>query len=187
MPAGSVAVVGESPVTRGQFDRWARIAARTGRLKVVPKPPGYTKCIARKKGTKTRRKARCAAEFRRLRDEVMAFLLSWRWIELEAAERSIVATDEEVQAEFVKQRDASFPSDAAYLDFKDDTGQTDADVRYRIRVQMLSDRIRDRVLEESGATSNQEQVLADFVRAYRAKWVARTACARTWRTRDCGS
>ena len=150
-------------------------------------PPNYKGCIAKQKGTKKRRKARCQNEFFRVRREVMGFLLPATWIQAEAAERSIVVTDAEVEQEFAKQRDATFKTDAAYLDYKDDTLLTEADMRFKVRVAMLSDRVRDQALEESRATSGQQEALDRFVAEYRKKWIGRTTCAKRYRARECGA
>jgi hypothetical protein len=184
VPAGSVATVDEDKITQAEFDHWARISARQLRVR-LSKPPAYAKCVAKKGGTKKRRKARCAAEFRKVRDETMAFLIPAHWIELEAVERSIVVTDDEVRAEVARQREATFKTDAEWLDYKDDTGLTDADIRFKVRKEMLSNRVRDQVLEESHTTNGQGAVLESFSKAYRSKWIPRTTCAPSYKTLDC--
>lgn len=172
-------------VTVREYDHWARISARALRVRVVPKPPEFKKCVAAKKGK--RRKARCQAEFTRVRDETLNFLLPAKWIAVEATERGLSVTDAEVEQEFIKQRDAQFKTDAAYLDFKDDTLQTDNDLRYKVRVSLLSDRVRNQVLSQSGATSGQGAVMQRFEADYRAKWFARTVCTKRYRSVNCGT
>lgn len=187
MPAGAVATVGETTITQSSFDRWARIAARSLGYRAVPRPPSYRACVkGEKRGPVTRRKTRCANRFRAIRNDAMAFLIGARWLELETAERAIVVTVEEVEQEFTRRRD-QFPNDAAYLDFKSASGKTDGDIRFTIRVDLLTQRLRDAALSESGATTDQAAALERFVAAYRAKWVARTACARYHRMSDCGA
>jgi hypothetical protein len=60
-------------------------------------------------------------------------------------------------------------------------------IRLRIRLDLLSGKLRD-LVTAGAATPNEEQERLDaFVREFRRKWRARTACRPPWVSEsDCG-
>ena len=135
----------------------------------------------------------------------LQLLVSLAWIGGEAGEQGIVVTDAQVQKSFDEQRRQSFPKDADFQRFLRQTHQTVADIQLRVRSDLLSDRIRDKVTAPAAAAvtgaqveaavrkagpevmraevrahlvSDAEQTALDaFVTAFTAKWKARTTCA----------
>ena len=76
----------------------------------------------------------------------MQLLISFRWIEGEAALQGITVSTRRVNAEYRRQKRASFPKERDFRRFLRTSGQTIADVKYRVRIDLLSERIRDRVV-----------------------------------------
>jgi foldase protein PrsA len=112
------------------FNHWYLVVAKQpqpGQKKAQPPPP-----LASRQG-------------QALKQQVMQFLLSSDWIEGEAKERGLSATSEEVQKQFLQTKKQSFPNDTAYQKFLQTSGQTIQDLLYRVRLDVLSNKIREDV------------------------------------------
>lgn len=119
------APTGTYATSTAELTHWARVARRSSG------------------GLTSRREARWQA---------FELLLSFAWIEGEAAERGLALSDEIVRREFLAQKRQSFPSDRDFRRFLRDTGQTVADVERRVRLDMLSNMIRDQVVAPAAAS-----------------------------------
>ena len=153
-------VVGEERISRGWLRHWADVAQRAGGGDDRP-----------------------GAQY-----QAAALLTRNRWIKGEAAERGVVVTREDVDRSFREQRVKTFPHRSDYRRFLRESGQTTRDIRGRVRVQLLSDALRE--LATAGATTPEEQQnrLDAFVREFHRKWRARTACRAPWISEsDCGT
>ncbi len=150
-------VVGDRRMSRGFLRHWADIARHLG------------------------------ADPKSARPVAAGLLITLRWVAGEAAERGVVVTREEVDREFIKQRDEAFPRRRDYRKFLRESGQTTADVRFRVRIDLHSDRLRELATEGAATPQEQQERLDAFVLAFRAKWRARTACRRPWVSEDCGA
>jgi foldase protein PrsA len=140
--SGDVADVEDAGnVTKQDFDHWLTVVAsqpQPGQKKPA-KPP--------KPGT---------AQYDAVKQQVMQFLVSAKWIEGEAKERGLSATDAEVKRQFEQTKDQSFPNDKAYKRFLKTSGQTEEDLLFRVRLDVLSNKIRQQVTEESANVSDGE-------------------------------
>jgi len=149
VPGNAVAEVDGTPVTRQDFDHWMNVAAKSGGA-TVPKPPDFAACVAaarkaqakpatgKPKVTDAQLKTQCKQQYNQLRDQVINLLVSFEWIEGEAKAQGVTATDAEVKKAFDTQRKQSFPKDS---------GQTEADILKRVRLDTLSNKIRDKVVK----------------------------------------
>lgn len=176
VPPNAVAKVGDTVIKKSEFDRWLNAAARGSQppgseVEVsVPDPPGFAKCVASKKKqpvpegaqqpTDQQLKEQCQAEYDSLKEQVMQFLVSAEWILQEAQERGIEVSDAEVKKQFEDQKDQSFPDDEAYKEFLEASGQTEQDLLFRVRLDAISNKVRQQILEGKSEVSN------DDVRAY---------------------
>ena len=86
----------------------------------------------------------------------MQFLVSAKWIEGEAKERGVSATPAEVERQFEQTKDQSFPNEKAYQRFLKTSGQTEEDLLFRVRLDVLSNKIRQQVTEDSQNVSDSE-------------------------------
>ena len=151
IPADAIAVVGSQPITRATFDHWFRIAAISLQSRIphgrhVPHRFGHCRPHHR----------RCRIDERALRDEVMPFLISAWWIEGEATLQGISVTDAEVTKQFDITRRESFDSRKAFRKFLRQSGMTVADLHYRVRVQLLSDGVREKVIASAPPVTDEE-------------------------------
>jgi hypothetical protein len=120
------------------------------------------------------------ADRRKLRAQAAGLLISYRWVGGEAAERGLRVAPAEVLQAFREQRDQAFPRRREYRRFLRDSGQTRANLLFRVRHQLLSDRVREQVVGDAPTPEEQQARLDAFVQAFNAKWRARTACLPPW-------
>ena len=105
----------------------------------------------------------------------MRFLVSAKWIEGEASRRRISPTEAEIMAAFRQAKDESFPTEKAYQRFLKRSGQTQQDVLYRVKLDVLSNKIRDDVLRgESGRAA--QKLIDSFSASFRRRWKSKTKC-----------
>ena len=102
----------------------------------------------------------CKQDYARLRDQVMQLLISFKWIDGEAAAQNITVTDAEVAQSFQEQKQQSFPKDADYKKFLKQSGQTQEDILQRVRLDLLSNKLRDKVI--AGKDQISDQAIAQF-------------------------
>jgi foldase protein PrsA len=159
LPGNSVADVAGNPVTSRAFDHWMYVAAKSnsaqspGAPVIVPNdPPQFTGCIKqarkaiptlRKTPTKALR-SDCQQLFTSLNSQVMNFLITGYWYQLEARRLHINVTAKQVQATFEKERKQAYPTQAAYQAFLKETGQTTADILYRVRIDLILSKLEAR-------------------------------------------
>ena len=170
IPGDSVATVDGTEITKKDDDRWLAIAAKSGGQPEgsIPEPPEFTDCIANKRETLPKPakgqpettddqlKEQCKAEYEALRNQVLQLLISFEWIKGEAEEQGVEVTDEEVQKQFEEQKKASFPKEEDYTKFLEQSGQTEEDILLRVRLDVLSNKIREKITEGDDEVSDTE-------------------------------
>jgi foldase protein PrsA len=176
-----VAIVDGQGIERQEFEHWMTVAAKsTGQhTAVVPDPAtGYRVCIAtkrkampvkdRRKVTDTRLRKQCEEELGQLRSQALQLLISFKWIEGEAAAQQITVSDAEVERAFQEQRRQSFPTDADFQRFLEQSGQRLEDILRRMRLDLLSNKIREKVVAGHDQVPAQaiEQFYADNERRF---------------------
>ena len=95
-----------------------------------------------------------------LKQQVMQFLISSYWIDGEASERGLSASPTEVQRQFAQTKKQSFPNDSAYKKFLASSGQTVQDLLFRVRLDVLSNKIRENVT--SGTSDVSQGAIKDY-------------------------
>jgi foldase protein PrsA len=152
LPGNSVASVAGNPIYTQAFNHWMYVLAKTqaaqapGEPVIVPNdPPNFTKCIAQVKAeipslAKTADKtlkADCGRVFTSLSSEVMNYLITSYWYQAEAHKLGIKVTNAQIQKTLAQAKKAQFSTATQFDTFLNSTGQTVADVTYRIRVEQL--------------------------------------------------
>src|SRR3954454_2371513 len=190
VPGNSVAKVGDDSITKTQFNHWMQVAAISsqgalpGAKKTavkVPQPPDFAECVATKtktapkpakgqpKPTATQFKAQCKQEYEGLRDQVLQFLISAQWIQGEASDQDVKVSDSEVNKQFQQTKKQSFPKEKDYAKFLKDSGMTQDDILFRVRLDTLSNKLREKV------TKGKDKVTDPQIAAYYNKNKARFA------------
>ncbi len=195
IPSGSVAVVVDTPITRTAFDHWMYVAAKSqvagspGQPVIVPDPPDFKSCIAQvhkqlpslKKASVKTLTADCQQLYTTLSSQVMDFLIKADWIQADGARQGIAPSDAQVDRSFSKDKQQQFPNGKGYQAFLTKTGQSDQDVRFRIRVNIIFGQLAAR--EKGSATAKQTAVTKREKQLYGAK----TRCAALVVMADCGN
>ena len=164
VPGNAVARVDDEVIRRSTFDHWVRVAAASsspptgaGARPAVPDPPSFRRCIAEKRRqvprppagqpqiTDSQLRQQCRQEFDLLRDQVMQFLIQSLWLQGEAEEMDIRVSRREVNESFQRQKRQSFPNEADYRRFLASSGMTEQDILLRVRLDLISNKIRDKV------------------------------------------
>jgi foldase protein PrsA len=170
VPGNAVAEVDGNAIEKSSFDHWLTVASRAGgqASAAAPKPPKFTACIKQKRKTTPKPakgqpkvtdaalKKQCKQEYDALRDQVLQLLVSFEWIEGEAKEQNIKVTDKEIQKAFEKQKKEAFPKEADFAKFLKDSGQTEKDIMKRVRLDALSNKIREKVTKGKDKVSDAE-------------------------------
>jgi foldase protein PrsA len=175
VPGNAVAEVDGEAIEKSSNDHWLQVAARSsgqGAGAKAPVPPDFTACVAQKrkttpkpakgqpKVTDEQLKTQCKQEYEQLRDQVLQLLISFQWLEGEAAEQDIEVTDAEVKKAFEEQKKQSFPKDADYQKFLKDSGQSEADLLLQVKADLLASKIRDKVVKGKDKVSDAQ--IEDF-------------------------
>jgi foldase protein PrsA len=120
------------------------------------------------KVTDTQLKTQCKQEYDQLRNQVLQLLISFKWIQGEANTMSVKVTDAEVKKSFGEQKKQSFPKDADYKKFLSTSGQTEADILQRVKLDLLSNKIRDKVVK--GKDTVSDKAIQDFYNKNKARF-----------------
>jgi foldase protein PrsA len=140
--SGDVADVDKAgTVSKDDFNHWLTVVSSQ------PQPGQKKPAAPPKPGTR---------QYDAVKQQVMQFLVSAKWIEGEAKERDISATDAEVKRQFEQTKDQSFPNEKAYKRFLKTSGQTEEDLLFRVKLDVLSNKIRQKVTESSQKVSDDE-------------------------------
>jgi foldase protein PrsA len=175
IPGNSVAKIDSAGnVTKTDFNHWLLVAAKGSQAPgangqpQIPDAPNYTQCVASKrkalpkpaKGQKAptdaQLKAQCQQEYAGLRDQVMQFLISAEWIQGEAKDQGVTVTDKQVQQQFQQTKKQSFPKESDFQKFLKDSGMTQADILFRVRLDALSTKLREKVTKKSKAVTSAD-------------------------------
>jgi hypothetical protein len=121
-----------------------------------------------------------------LRNEVLGFLISSEWVKGEAAELGVRVSAGEVRKNFDHIRNQQFPKRGEFERFLRQSGETVADLLFRVELNLLSQRVQKHVLAAHHSASSKERALSPFVKTFKARWQAQTYCAAQYAVADCG-
>ena len=177
IPGDAVVSVGGTPITKSQFNHWMAIAAagsaasepgKTASKPPVPEPPDFTACIAHLEATaaKTAKskpnpalyKTQCEQQYTAYKQEVLNFLISSQWVISEAAEQGVSVSEAEVKKQFDTLKSQQFPKESAYHEFLAHTGETEADLLMRVKLQLLARKIQEKVAKTSKKKPSKSEV-----------------------------
>lgn len=156
-----VATVSGTSIPQAEFQHWLNVTAKSSATPDtrVPDAPRYERCVADKRAQQSDKDAaelerQCREEWGVLRDSTMRLLITRRWFEGEASALGLKVSEADVTRTFDAQRRESFPADADFQKFLKQTGQTPDDVKARVRLDLLSKAIRERIVSRQGEVSD---------------------------------
>jgi len=175
IPGNAVVQVGGSSITKNTFDHWMSVASAsssqseaTPSKPVVPEPPAYKACIAHLKATAPKPakgesppteevlKSECKARYQSLQTEVLGFLISSEWVLGEASALGVKVADKEVKKRFEQIRNQQFPTTAEFKKFLAGTGETISDLLLRVKLNLLSSKIQQKVVKKKANVTEAE-------------------------------
>ena len=170
VPANSVAKVGDSTITKAEFNRWLKNAAAgqsQGGAAPVPDPPDFKGCVASFKKQLSAQKGagqqsdatlkkQCKQQYDQLKGEVMQFLIQAQWVQQEAKNRDVKVSDAEVQKSFDDQKKQAFPKEADYKKFLATSGMNEQDILYRVKLDQLQTKLTQKVTKEKVKISDAD-------------------------------
>jgi foldase protein PrsA len=152
IPGNSVAVVAGNPISLKAFNHWMYVDAKgqaaqsPGQPVIVPNdPPQFTRCIAdarakiptlKKTPVKTLR-SDCKQLFTSLSSQVMDFLIKAYWYQGTAHKMGVQLTPAQLQKALATAKKGQFSTATQFQTFLKQTGQTQADIDYRVRVNQI--------------------------------------------------
>jgi hypothetical protein len=119
-------------------------------------------------------------------EEVMGFLISSDWVIGEAQDLHVHVSAAQVRRTFDDARRAEYPKRGEFEAFLKKSGETIADLLFRVELNLLSTRIQARVLAGERTQQAKEHALAHFVSEFTKRWRAQTYCAPAYQVSDCG-
>ncbi len=119
-------------------------------------------------------------------DEVLGFLISSDWILEEARVRHIQISARTVRRAFERIRAQQFPKRGEFGAFLKQSGQTAADLQFRVRLNLLSGSLTAHVLAGQHSSRAKQRALANFIGNFKRRWQARTYCTTGYAVPDCG-
>jgi foldase protein PrsA len=170
VPPNAVAKVGDSTITQDEFDKWLKTASAgqqsPGGATAAPDPPDFQKCVAAKKKqpvpkgqeqpSDSQLKKQCEQEFDQLKTEVMQFLIQAEWVQQEAEAQGVKVTDKQITRSFEDQKKQAFPNDKAYQQFLEQSGMSEEDILFRVRLDQLQQKLTQKVTEDAKNVSNTD-------------------------------
>jgi foldase protein PrsA len=176
VPSDAVVQVGSMPITKVAFAHWMGVAAASSNpagateknRPPVPDPPEYAACIAHLEATtakpakgqpapsKATLKSQCEQQYKTIQQEVLGFLISSNWVLGEAGRLGVHVSDQEVHKQFTSLKNAEFPKAEDFEKFLARSGQTVSDVLLRVKLNLLSTKIQQKIVTNKSNVSHAE-------------------------------
>jgi foldase protein PrsA len=172
IPGDAVVSVDGNSITKNTFNHWMGVASASsattsGAKPVIPEPPKYTACIASAKAaakpakgqaapTEAALKSQCEQQYKSLQQEVLGFLISSEWVLGEAKSLGVKISDAEVKKQFEKIKSQQFPKAAEFEKFLKTSGQTVSDLLLRVKLNLLSAKIQQKVVKEKSKVTHAQ-------------------------------
>ena len=118
-----------------------------------------------------------SVKYGQMRESALGNAIEMIWVQGQAKEMGLVATPAQVSAELEHLKETKFNSDAEYQDFLDNAHYTGDDVTERIEVQILSNRIQEKVAAEAPKKDPGQKSFTKFLTDFHHRWKFRTVCA----------
>jgi phosphatidylethanolamine-binding protein (PEBP) family uncharacterized protein len=116
--------------------------------------------------------------------QALGFLITSEWVLGEATARGVSVSEAEVKQRFAQLVHESFPKAGSLQKYLAKSGQTEADLLARIKVELLASRISAKVSAGKSAAQRSASLTA-FENAFHAHWKSYTNCQPGYVMEDC--
>ena len=86
----------------------------------------------------------------------MQFLIQAEWVQQEAEDRDVKVTDAEVKKSFEDQKKQAFPKEADYQKFLKDSGMSEEDILFRVKLDTLQTKLTQQVTKDKVKISDED-------------------------------
>lgn len=116
--------------------------------------------------------------------QALGFLITSEWVLGEAAARHVEASEAEVKQRYTQLVHESFPKAGSLKKYLAKSGETEADLLARIKVELLASKIAAKVT--AGKSSSQRTaLLSAFEKNFHEHWKSYTDCKASYVMEDC--
>jgi phosphatidylethanolamine-binding protein (PEBP) family uncharacterized protein len=116
--------------------------------------------------------------------QALGFLITSEWVLGEAAARGITVSEAEVKQRFAQLVHQSFPQAGSLKSYLAKSGETEADLLARIKVELLASRIAAKVTAGKSA-AQRTALLNGFEKNFQTHWKSLTSCHAGYVMEDC--
>ena len=116
--------------------------------------------------------------------QALGFLITSEWVLGEAAARHMSVSEAEVKQRYTQLVHQSFPKAGSLQKYLSKSGETEADLLARIKVELLASRIAAKITAGSSA-SQRTAMLAGFEKNFQKHWRSLTSCDPGYVMEDC--
>jgi hypothetical protein len=197
--------VGDTVITKSVLEHWIAVeAVLTYELiprapvpaGVTSQPPDFTTCINYLENLAEKRiagatetpeelKRDCRARYEHIWKHMLTILITYAWLSKEGKAHGIQITNQEVQGELARIKSQNFKSAAEFQRFLHYTNLTLADELLRVRMNIISTRLYQKVTTEAGGGKAGGAAFARFVAALSKRRAAETSCGRGYVVANC--
>lgn len=157
---GEIARVGDAPILKTEYEHWRAVTASSLGL---------------------------AEDDELVRTRTMELLIGLRWIDAERARLGVVVKPGAVVTTYRRLKAETFPREQDFQQFLSSSRQTVADVKARVRSDLVAERLTQRAVRGAKTSEGQRRQLDRYVKKFNARWKAKTVCGQGFETDDCGS
>jgi hypothetical protein len=127
-----------------------------------------------------------AKDYPRIANRALGERVDAIWIQGQAMEMGIGVRPREISRELARLKKEAFENEAQYRRFLREAHFTDRDVRERVMLQILSEKIQVRVIFGL-SDAEAHKAFNRFVKEYATRWQGRTVCAPGYITVRCSN
>jgi foldase protein PrsA len=167
VPSDAIAIVGDVPISRVAFDHWLvveqkSLGASAGQASPPLDPPDFIACAAFRRlhdgrqaraPTQAELVAECRADYVAARDAAASFLITAEWLVGEAAEQGVTESEAEAESALASTEAEQFPTAATLAHFLVSSGETRADLLFRVRIEALLTKLRAKAAAGAAAVT----------------------------------
>jgi hypothetical protein len=122
----------------------------------------------------------CQKRYEAVRTHMITILISFQWMAAETKAHGITVSEAEVEREFERFRSEVYGTPAQFERYLKYTGETRADVLLISRINLVSTKLRNKLIKTEGIPGASK-----FYHELPIRWAAKTSCQSGFIVPDC--
>lgn len=176
-----VACVGSRAITQALAQHWVKVAGNSANG-----PASKSHSPSAHGSVKVKTSNVATANEHALIVQAMGFLISSYWVIGEAHDLHVQLSHARVHKQFTHLRKLQFPKPKEFQAFLRETGETVADLEFRVQLNLLSSKIQHRAEVGHGSSRQRQKAFSRFIAHFKRKWQAQTYCTPEYAVANCG-